>query len=133
MEAVAVGNVVAAPEVGEVGEKGRLRARFSVAVDDRYQGSDGVWRDGESLFFLVEAWGELAQLVRDQVDAGTAVIVVGRWRAARWQTDDGSRRRQWIAAETIGRRLRPPQKQSESSQTSEIAEEQGGLWDGVAR
>jgi single-strand DNA-binding protein len=50
------------------------------------------WQDGETSFFRVRAWREVAINVCESLGQGDRVVVVGRLRARSWETADGERR-----------------------------------------
>lgn len=50
---------------------------------------DGEWVDGDTTWYSVTAWRQLAQNVRDSVRKGDAVVVHGRLRTDVWERQDG--------------------------------------------
>lgn len=50
---------------------------------------DGKWVDGDTTWYSVTAWRQLAVNVRDSVRKGDAVIVHGRLRTDTWTREDG--------------------------------------------
>ena len=49
----------------------------------------GEWMDGETTWYSVNAWRNLADNVRDSVSKGDALIVHGRLRTEHWKREDG--------------------------------------------
>ena len=63
-------------------------ANLRVATTPRLR-RDGRWVDGETTWYSVTAWRQLADNVRDSVRKGDAVIVHGRLRTDTWERADG--------------------------------------------
>jgi single-strand DNA-binding protein len=99
------GNLTDAPEL-RFTPNGAAVANFRVAVTPRVrEGND--WKDGETSFFRVNAWRQLAEHATDSLSKGDRVIVVGRLKARSWETPEGERRSVTeIEAEEIGPSLR---------------------------
>lgn len=51
---------------------------------------EGKWVDGETTWYSVTAWRQLADNVRTSVQKGDAVIVHGRLRTDSWTREDGN-------------------------------------------
>ncbi len=99
------GNLTDAPEL-KFTPNGAAVANFRVAVTPRVRdGND--WKDGETSFFRVNAWRQLAENATESLSKGDRVIVVGRLKARSWETPEGERRSVTeIEAEEIGPSLR---------------------------
>ena len=81
-------------------------ASFNLATTPRVR-RDGSWVDGETTWFRVTCWRQLAERVRDSLRRGDAVVVVGRLRTERWTDELGNRRAGLlIEAVTVGPDLR---------------------------
>jgi len=63
-------------------------ANLRVASTPRLK-RDGRWFDGETTWYSVTAWRQLADNVRDSIRKGDAVIVHGRLRTDTWERADG--------------------------------------------
>lgn len=61
-------------------------ASFRVATTPRIR-RGGQWQDGETIWYSVSVWRNLADHVRDSVKTGDAVIVHGRLRTETWQPE----------------------------------------------
>jgi single-strand DNA-binding protein len=85
---------------------GAAVAHLRVAVTPRVKdGND--WKDGDTSFFRVNAWRQLAEHTADSLSKGDRVIVVGRLKARTWETPEGERRSVTeIEADEIGPSLR---------------------------
>ena len=99
------GNLTDAPEL-RFTPNGAAVANFRVAVTARVR--DGNERkDGETSFFRVTAWRQLAENATESLSKGDRVIVVGRLKARSWETPEGERRSVVeIDAEEIGPSLK---------------------------
>ncbi len=84
------GNLTDAPEL-RFTPNGAAVANFRVAVTPRVREGD-TWKDGETSFFRVNAWRQLAENATESLSKGDRVIVVGRLKARSWETPEGERR-----------------------------------------
>jgi single-strand DNA-binding protein len=65
-------------------------ANFRLAVTPRVREGD-TWKDGETSFFRINVWRDLAENATESLTKGTRVVVLGRLRARSWETpEDGS-------------------------------------------
>src|SRR6266508_328752 len=100
-----VGNLVDEPEL-RFTNNGTSVANFRVAVTQRVQ-EGSTWRDGETSFFRINAWRDLATHLADSLHKGDRVIVVGRLRQRIWETPNGERRSvAEIEADEVGASLK---------------------------
>jgi single-strand DNA-binding protein len=63
------GNLVADPEL-TISDSGVAHAKLRVAVNQRIQGTDGTWRDGDPVFHNVSAFRALAENVANSLKKG---------------------------------------------------------------
>lgn len=85
---------------GHVGAEPRTRVLpggavvtdFRIASTPRNQDKDGVWSDGETLWFTVTCWRALAENVGACVHKGDKVVVSGQLTVSTWTTDKGELR-----------------------------------------
>ncbi|MFZ9751453.1 MAG: single-stranded DNA-binding protein, partial [Candidatus Nanopelagicales bacterium] len=85
-----VGNVVSDPQE-RITESGSVVTNFRMAVNPRkYDKFANRWLDGESMFFNVVCWRTLAGNVTQSVSKGDPVIVQGKLRLRRWESEDRS-------------------------------------------
>ncbi|MHB8961340.1 MAG: single-stranded DNA-binding protein [Candidatus Limnocylindrales bacterium] len=97
---------------GNVGGMPRTRvvASGSVVTDFRIANTPrdvdkatGQWSDGQTVWFGVSCWRNLAENVAASVKTGDRVVVTGRLRAHTWKTEQGEERSSLeIKAQTIG-------------------------------
>jgi single-strand DNA-binding protein len=66
-------------------------ANFRLAVTARVKGGD-TWRDGETSFFRVNVWRQLAEHTAESLSKGDRAVVVGRLRSRSWETPEGDKR-----------------------------------------
>jgi single-strand DNA-binding protein len=85
------GNLTDDPEV-RVTQAGAAVATFRVAVTLRRPDGKGGWTDGETSFFQVVAWRQLAEHLADSLGKGDRVIVTGTLRMHAWETPEGDKR-----------------------------------------
>lgn len=99
------GNLVADPEL-TISDSGVAHAKLRVAVNQRIQGTDGTWRDGEPVFHNVSAFRALAENVTNSLKKGDPVHVAGELEFRAYDKDGERREARRIIAETIGPDLR---------------------------
>jgi single-strand DNA-binding protein len=85
-----VGNLTDDPDLRYT-PNGAAVANFRLAVTPRVKDGEG-WRDGETSFFRVNAWRDLAEHVTDSLSKGDRALVLGRLKARSWETPEGERR-----------------------------------------
>jgi single-strand DNA-binding protein len=99
------GNLVADPELS-FGESGVAHAKLRVAVNQRIQGADGTWHDGEPVFHNVSAFRALAENTASSLKKGDPVTVAGELEFRSYEKDGERREARRIVADTIGPDLR---------------------------
>ena len=85
-----IGNLTDDPEL-RFTHNGAAVANFRLAVTPRVKDGDS-WRDGETSFFRVNCWRQLAENVTESLSKGTRAMVIGRLRMRSWETDSGEKR-----------------------------------------
>jgi single-strand DNA-binding protein len=79
----------------------RVVADFGLAVNRRYKGPDGEYKE-DVTFVDVEAWARTAELVGQYLAKGSACYLEGRLRLDTWTDKDNVRRnRLKIVADTV--------------------------------
>jgi single-strand DNA-binding protein len=86
-----VGNLTDDPELRYT-PNGAAVAKFRVAVSPRYKDESGQWRDGETSFFAVNCWRQLAENAAESLTRGTRVVVTGRLKQRSWENQEGEKR-----------------------------------------
>ena len=66
-------------------------ANFRLAVTVRVKDGDS-WRDGDTSFFRVNVWRQLAEHVAESLTKGDRAVVIGRLKSRGWETPEGERR-----------------------------------------
>jgi single-strand DNA-binding protein len=85
-----IGNLTDDPEL-RFTPNGAAVANFRLAVTPRVREGD-QWKDGETSFFRVNVWRDLAENAKESLTKGTRVVVLGRLKARSWETPEGERR-----------------------------------------
>jgi single-strand DNA-binding protein len=101
-----IGNCTRDPELRYT-NNGMQIATFGVALNQRKRNDSGQWEDGETSYFDVTCFRELAENVAESVSKGTRVIVSGTLKQRSWETPDGDRRSKVeVIADEVGPSLR---------------------------
>src|SRR4029453_2439342 len=114
------GNLTDDPELRFL-ENGTGMVKFTVASTPRtLDRQSGQWKDGDPLFLTCTAWRDLAEHIAESLAKGTRVVVVGRLRLSRWETDEGEKRSTYgLDVDEVGPSLRFAQaKVQKMSRTS---------------
>jgi len=85
-----IGNLTDDPEL-RFTPNGAAVANFRLAVTPRVRDGEG-WKDGETSFFRVNVWRDLAEHVAESLSKGDRAVVVGRLRTRSWETPEGDKR-----------------------------------------
>ena len=88
---VIVGNLTDDPEL-RFTPQGVAVANFRLAVSRRVKDESGQWKDGETSFFKVNCWRQLAENVAESLTRGSRTMVTGRLRMRQWETQEGEKR-----------------------------------------
>ena len=100
-----IGNLTDDPEV-RFTPAGTQVANFRLAVTPRVREGD-QWKDGDTSFFRINCWRDLAAHTADSLSKGDRVLVIGRLKARSWETPEGERRSVVeVEAEELGPSLR---------------------------
>jgi single-strand DNA-binding protein len=84
------GNLTDDPEFKHTAT-GAAVANFRVAVTARVRDGE-TWRDGDTSYFRVNAWRDLAEHVTDSLSKGDRAVIIGRLKSRTWETPEGERR-----------------------------------------
>jgi single-strand DNA-binding protein len=99
------GNLTSDPEL-KFTPNGAAVANFRVAVTSRVRDGE-TWRDGDTSFYRVTAWRDLATNLTDSLGKGDRVVIVGQLRMRGWETPEGEQRSVVeVTAEEVGPSLR---------------------------
>jgi single-strand DNA-binding protein len=100
------GNLTDDPEVTFT-PNGVAVANFRLAVTPRVREGD-QWKDGETSFFRITAWRDLATHLADSLSKGDRVMVLGQLRTRSWEDKESGERRSVVevTAEEVGPSLK---------------------------
>ena len=101
-----IGNLTDDPEL-RFTPNGAAVANFRLAVTPRVREGD-QWKDGETSFFRVNCWRQLAEHTTDSLSKGDRALVIGRLKARSWEDKDTGERRSVVEveAEEVGPSLK---------------------------
>ena len=85
-----VGNLTDEPEVTFT-PNGAAVCNFRLAVTARIKDGDS-WRDGDTSFFRINVWRQLAEHVAESRSKGDRAVVIGRLKSRSWETPEGDKR-----------------------------------------
>jgi single-strand DNA-binding protein len=84
------GNLTDDPELAYT-PNGTAVANFRLAVTPRIKQGDS-WKDGETSFFRITAWRDLAEHLAHSLSKGDRAIVLGQLKTRAWETPEGDKR-----------------------------------------
>jgi single-strand DNA-binding protein len=84
------GNLTSDPEL-KFTPNGAAVANVRVAVTVRVRDGE-TWRDGDTSYYRVTAWRDLATNLTDSLSKGDRVVIVGQLRMRSWETPEGEQR-----------------------------------------
>ncbi|MGO1318379.1 MAG: single-stranded DNA-binding protein [Cellulomonadaceae bacterium] len=76
-----------------------------VACTTRYRNDRGEWADGQTQWYAVKAWNDVAANVCASIHKGDPVVVTGRIGLEEWDNDEGRQKMMVIRAVAIGHDL----------------------------
>lgn len=102
-----VGNLTAAPDLRYT-TAGVAMVKFTVASTPRvFDRASGEYKDGDPLFLTCTAWREMAEHIAESLTKGARVVLTGRLRLSRWETDEGEKRSAYgLDVDEVGPSLR---------------------------
>src|SRR5438876_9994982 len=87
-----VGNLTDDPELRFTAQ-GAAVANFRIAVSKRIKDPQtNEWKDGDTSFFRINVWRQLAENVAESLARGMRVIVTGTLKMRQWETQEGEKR-----------------------------------------
>src|SRR5438270_8147786 len=87
-----VGNLTDDPELRFTAQ-GAAVANFRIAVSKRIRDAQtNEWKDGDTSFFRINVWRQLAENVAESLARGMRVIVTGTLKMRQWETQEGEKR-----------------------------------------
>jgi single-strand DNA-binding protein len=85
-----VGNLTDDPEV-RFTPTGTQVGSFRLAVTPRVKDGES-WKDGETSYFRINLWRDLASHAAESLSKGDRAVVIGRLKSRSWETPEGERR-----------------------------------------
>jgi single-strand DNA-binding protein len=85
-----IGRLTKDPELRQT-TNGTNVANFTIALNRRYKSATGEWKD-EATYVGIVAWQKLAELCKQYLAKGRAVLVEGKLQNRSWETEDGQKR-----------------------------------------
>jgi single-strand DNA-binding protein len=113
-----IGRLGKDPETRTV-SKGKIIATFSLAVDRRWRGEDGVVQH-ETDWFQVESWGSKAEFCQKYAHKGQLVFVEGRLRTDRYESQGETK----YFTKVVARDIQLLEFRSEDHESEEVEETQ---------
>ena len=86
-----IGNCTRDPEL-RFTNSGKAVASFGVAWSTRRRTESGTWEDGDTSFFDVTCWDQLAENVCESIQKGVRVVINGRLQQRSWENNEGEKR-----------------------------------------
>jgi single-strand DNA-binding protein len=101
-----IGNLTDDPDL-RFTPNGAAVANFRLAVTPRVREGD-QWKDGETSFFRINCWRQLAEHATESLSKGDRALVIGRLKARSWEDKDTGERRSVVEveAEEVGPSLK---------------------------
>jgi single-strand DNA-binding protein len=122
------GNLTDDPELAYT-PNGTAVANFRLAVTPRIKQGDS-WKDGETSFFRITAWRDLAEHLADSLSKGDRAIVLGQLRMRSWETPEGDKRSVVeVTAEEAGPSLRWATAKPERAARTKAGNDKAGQFD----
>ena len=87
---ILVGNLTRDIELRYI-PSGMAVTEISLAVNDRRKSANGDWVE-ETTFVDVTLWGRTAEVASEYLSKGSSILVEGRLKLDKWETDDGQKR-----------------------------------------
>lgn len=83
------GNMTADPEMRYT-PTGRAVCTIRVAHSERVKDDrTGEWKDGQTTYFDITCWGNLAENICEVLQKGDRVVAEGRWTETFWTSQEG--------------------------------------------
>lgn len=96
------GNLTKDPDLNYT-DNGKPVCTIRLATAERVKNQQtGQWENGQTVFFTVRAWGQLAENITEHLQKGDRVVCEGRWREETWQSEQGPASRVVLVAKDLG-------------------------------
>jgi len=104
-----IGNLGKDPET-RFTPRGSKVCQFSVAVNRRWQSSEGKDREATD-WFNVEAWGRLGEVCQEYLHKGSLIFIEGRLQTDRYEHEGETRYFTKVVAKHLQMLDRPPEEE----------------------
>ncbi len=104
-----IGNLGKDPET-RFTPRGSKVCQFSVAVNRRWQSSEGEDREATD-WFNVEAWGRLGEVCQEYLHKGSLIFIEGRLQTDRYEHEGETRYFTKVVAKHLQMLDRPPEEE----------------------
>ncbi len=98
-QVILMGNLTRDPELRQT-PNGQSVCSFSLALNRRYKGSDGDWKEATDYVDIV-AWGPLGERVAQYLTKGRPALVNGRLQSRSWEQDGQKRSKVEVVAQDV--------------------------------
>src|SRR5437762_2852931 len=113
-----VGNFIDDPELRFTAQ-GAAVANFRIAVSKRIKDPQtNEWKDGDTSFFRINVWRQLAENVAESLTRGTRVVVTGTLKMRQWETQEDAAPTKRRGCVSRGRKSAPSAKRRPSGSTT---------------
>lgn len=101
------GNLTRDPELRYT-PSGKAVASLRVAVSERVRDPrSGEWTDGETVYYNITCWGQLAENCAEHLAKGFLITANGRWEEQTWEDREGqAQSRVVLVASDLGPSMR---------------------------
>ena len=110
----AQGNLVFEPDF-QVTASGISRCKLRIACNERKKADNGTWSDGDTNYFDIVLWRELAEAAGDELKKGQAVLVTGKVKINKYEDKNGVER---TSVEITGEQIAAVVKANKAKETT---------------
>lgn len=110
------GNLTKDPDLRYT-NSGRPVTSLRIASSERVRNAQtGAWEDAPTVYYDIQAWGNLAENIVNSLERGDRIVAEGRWHETKWEDKEGvERERVYLSARDLGpsmifRAARPERK-----------------------
>ena len=93
------GTLTRDPELRHLPTGGAV-CNFGVAINDRYKGKDGEWKE-TATFVDCEAWGKSGEAIAQYLAKGRKILIEGQLKLEQWEKDGERRSKMKVRVESF--------------------------------